>query len=205
MRLGALTCAAAFAVGFGFCSPLWAQGTAAEGSPSVTPQVEQRSLATAPVIAFDRSRVLAESALGKQLNAELEKEQAKILAENDEISAALEEEERDLSNLKPTISAEDFALRAEAFDRKVTAIRAEQKRKSEAVQLMFDQGTKQFEDNLNQVLSEIAREVGAVAVFERAQIYMMSGTIDVSNEAIRRLTVVEPNENLDDEGTPEAE
>ncbi|SEL25625.1 OmpH family outer membrane protein [Pacificibacter marinus] len=141
----------------------------------------------APIIAFDREKIFLESKLGQALDAKIETLRAELVAENDEIYADLEAEEQNLSALKDSLSSAAFKFKADAFDAKVTAIRSEQKAKSDAVQQAYDQGARDFEQNLNVVLTQIAREVGAVAVFERKQIYLMSGSIDISVEAVRRL------------------
>jgi Skp family chaperone for outer membrane proteins len=147
----------------------------------------QRVVIQVPLIAFDRDRILQESDIGRALDAKIEVMRGDLVVENEEIFAALEAEEKELSILKGTLSSEAFALRADAFDAKVIAIRAEQKAKLETVQSTYDQGTRDFETALNVVLKDIAQEVGAVAVFERAQFYLMSGSIDISREAVARL------------------
>jgi Skp family chaperone for outer membrane proteins len=161
----------------------------------------------APIIAFDREKIFRDSKPGQALDAEIETLRADLVAENDEIYADLEAEEQNLSTLKDSLSSAAFKFKADAFDAKVTAIRSEQKAKSEAVQQAYDQGARDFEQQLNVVLTQIAREVGAVAVFERKQIYLMSGSIDISVEAVRRLDALtgtkaetKPNTDADTEG-----
>lgn len=194
MRLwGWTVCLAVAACMFG---PSWAQDSSGEaaGQP-VTGGASAPQLATqtqnivnqVPVIAFDRDRIFAVSNIGLELEARIEKLLSDLVAENDAIFAALEAEEKELTTLKDTLSSEAFSLKADAFDSKVIAIRAEQKSKSEAIQQTKDQGIREFEKALNVVLTEIAQEVRAVAVFERGQIYLMSGSIDISLEVIKRL------------------
>lgn len=169
-------------------APVEPQNTIATTEPR-TPEL-QRVIVQVPLIAFDRDRILNESDIGRALEAKITTMRTDLVAENDAIFATLETEEKALSDLKATLSSEEFALQADAFDAKVIAIRAEQKLKLEAVQSTYDQGTRDFEAALNVVLKEIAQEVGAVAVFERAQFYLMSGSIDISREAVARLNAL---------------
>ncbi|MBU2866308.1 OmpH family outer membrane protein [Pacificibacter marinus] len=178
-----------------------AENDAAEQSVASEPEMEsqpQNTIAHVPVIAFDRERIFENTDIGRALEAKIETLLNDLVVENDTIFAALEAEEQELTELKSTLSKEDFAKKADAFDEKVIAIRAEQKAKSEAIEQTKDQGLRAFEDMLNVVLKDIAQEVRAVAVFERAQIYLMSGSIDISLEVIKRL-------NASSQQTAEAE
>ncbi|MBU2936857.1 OmpH family outer membrane protein [Pacificibacter sp. 1_MG-2023] len=173
--------------------PLSAQDAENEAAaPDVTSEAEiapqpQNTIAQIPLIAFDRERIFENTDIGRALEAKVEALLNDLVIENDTIFASLEAEEQELTELKNTLSKEDFAKKAEAFDEKVIAIRAEQKAKSEAIEQTRDQGLRAFEDTLNVVLKDIAQEVRAVAVFERTQIYLMSGSIDISLEVIKRL------------------
>ena len=178
-------------------SPTWAQETNTDvtTAPSSLAQTSDRPVArpqniiSVPLIAFDRDRIFAESELGQILEARLEALRDDLVAENNTIFADLEAEEKELTALKATLSSEAFSVKADAFDAKVIAIRAEQKAKSEMVQQTHEASVRDFEQSLNAVLTEIAQEVRAVAVFERKQIYLMSGSIDISLEAIKRLNI----------------
>ena len=187
IRVGVITC---------MSGPILAQdastdgldppSTAAVGAPQEAAQ-SKNIVIQVPLIAFDRDRIFTESTIGRDLEAKIEALRTALVAENDTIYTTLEAEEKELSILKDTLSSEAFSVRADAFDAKVIAIRAEQKVKSETVQQAYDLGVRDFEQSLNTVLTEIAQEVRAVAVFERKQIYLMSGSIDISLEAIKRL------------------
>lgn len=146
-----------------------------------------RRLLQSPIVAFDRAEILARSQLGLEISSESDVLQAEILAENERVNAELEAEEKELLALKQTLSAEEFRPRADAFDAKVLKARAVAEERANAAQEAYSAGIARFEQALNIVLTSIARDVGAVAVFERQQIYLLSGTIDISNEAIVRL------------------
>lgn len=140
-----------------------------------------------PIIAFSHDKVLAKSVLGRAVEQRFEAMRLELSDENESVAASLEQEEKELSDLKASLSKEEFATRADAFDLKVTGIRAVQKEKLDAIQSVYDQGIRTFESNLVKVLEEIAIELNALAVFELQQLYLRSRSIDVTDEVIRRL------------------
>lgn len=173
----------AFAVAISMAVPLSAQDLTVS-SPAPQSDSAQTSL---PIIAFDRERIQTTSQMGQDLAAQIDALQQALVEENAHIAEDLEAEEREITALKGTLSAEDFALRAAAFDAKATRLRMENAEKVSDVEEQSLQNSRIFEQTLRAVLTDIAREVGALAVFEIQQIYLRSETIDVSTEAIRRL------------------
>lgn len=183
-RLGWTYCGAVLAA---LSGPVLAQESPNTNVTVPSEPSSQRSGFQIPLIAFDRDAIFSASTLGQDLDAKIEELRRNLVSENEAIYAALEAEEKELSVLKQTMMPEEFAARAEAFDEKVTSIRATQKSKSETVQTVYDEGLREFDSSLNLVLTEIAQEVGAVAVFERKQIYLMSASIDISRGVVARM------------------
>ncbi|PTQ68012.1 OmpH family outer membrane protein [Celeribacter persicus] len=146
-----------------------------------------RSRLVFPVLVFDRARVLTQSAAGKALEERIEAAHTALLEENTRIYDELEAEEQELADIRNSLSEEVFRPRAQAFDEKVEALRAEQDRKGQAIQAQYDEGLTSLEEEINTVLASIAREYGALLVFERGQVYLLSGAIDVSGMLIERL------------------
>lgn len=167
-------------VGFG---PVAAQ----EAATSVAPSATSTQQTVLPVLVFDRSRILSDSKLGQAFEAEIQQTRDALVQENNDIYAALEVEEAEISALRPTLSEEAFVQKADAFDQKVTSVRAAQDRKANDIQALYNSGLEEVEQKMNAALTSVAREVRAIVVFERQQVYLMSGAIDVSTEIIRRL------------------
>lgn len=133
-----------------------------------------------PVLVFDREVVLSTAEAGKALVEEVEAARSALLAENAQIYADLEAEEREISDQRATMTEEAFRARAAAFDDKVTEVRSTQDQKARDIQTLYDDGLQKLERQMNEVLSELARDVGAVMVFERQQVYLASSAVDVS-------------------------
>lgn len=140
-----------------------------------------------PVLVFDRSRVLNQSQVGAALESRINDARAALLVENDQIYADLEAEEQQISDEKASMGEAEFRARAQAFDDKVTEVRQRQDEKARDIQKLYDDGLAEIEQEMNSVLAEIARDLGAVVVFERNQVYLMSGAIDISRIAIEKL------------------
>ncbi|GAA3876050.1 OmpH family outer membrane protein [Celeribacter arenosi] len=186
----------------------------AQESASGTPaeQAVRQALPT-PIVVFDRSRVIGESETGRRLEARVQEARDRVLAENEALYNELETEERAISQARSQMTDEAFRARADAFDEKVTESRAQQAQKAEAVQDLYDTGLQALEARMNTVLADIANEIGAIAVFERQQVYLVSGGVDITQVAISRLDamiesdgdIVEGEEDSPTEAPPEPE
>ncbi|WP_417253149.1 OmpH family outer membrane protein [Celeribacter sp.] len=190
MFLRRVSLAVLFALG---ASALWAQDTpqdsnvAAETEESREVSASSGTKLVFPVLVFDRSRVLSQSAAGQALETEIEEARAALLAENEQIYADLETEEQEIADAKPLMSEEAFRLRAQEFDTKVTEARSAQDQKARDIQTLYDDRIGEIEKKMNDALATIARDLGAVVVFERGQVYLMNGAIDISRLVIEKL------------------
>ncbi|EKE72037.1 OmpH family outer membrane protein [Celeribacter baekdonensis] len=175
--------------------PALAQEAPSRATPQVQseqPQAQQiQAEQIFPILAFDRARIIAQSQMGVALEAQIESERAALLAENDQIYADLEAEEQEISDQRKMMSEEAFRARAAEFDAKVTEVRAQQDEKAQAVQRLYDSALEEMETEMNTVLTRVARDLGAVVVFERQQVYLMSGSIDVTKVVIDRLDAIQ--------------
>ena len=150
------------------------------------------------VLVVDTDAVLANSVYGVQLEQRFEQAAKELVAENERIEAELTAEEKALTDERAALDPKVFRQKADAFDEKVTRIRAEQDAKASAVQAIRDEGRADFIGALTEVLADIARERGAVMVLEQAQVFLSASSIDVTDLAVQRL-----NETLSQQGAPQ--
>lgn len=154
--------------------------------PSVADAQEEVAGAAA-VLVIDQDRLFAESAFGRASQAR-ESETADVLdAENKRIQAALVAEEQELTLLRKTLSSEEFAARAEAFDQKVEQIRAEQDAKARELGNIREEDIKIFVAALTPVLGEILKDRGAAVILDKATVLVSLNAVDVTDEAIARI------------------
>lgn len=148
-----------------------------------------------PVLIIDQDRLFSESRIGSAALLEIEDDARDLAAENRRIEAELLEEERALTEDRATLSVSEFTERANAFDDKVQRLRSEQDAKSRALARAREEARAAFLGDIGGVLSDIARERGAVVMLDRRQVFLSIDAIDVTDEAIERInTALTPGE-----------
>lgn len=150
--------------------------------PPVAPDVS-----LAPILTLDQDRFFLESDFGR---AALERERAATTAleqENKRIEAELVAEEQALTEQRKTLSPEDFAAKADAFDAKVERIRAEQDAKAEALTQARDKDRTAFLQAAVPVLGALLGEKQATAIFDKSQVIVALSAIDITDEAIAKV------------------
>ena len=145
----------ALCLALGLTAPVWAQ--------------EARTVESS-VLVIDQDRLLAESGFGERLARELEREAAKLAQENRQIEQALIREERELTEARPSMEPAAFREAADAFDAKVTRIRAAQDRKSRALTNLPERERRAFLDAALPVFGTLLDDYGAYVLLDRRQI-----------------------------------
>ncbi len=144
----------------------------------------------APVLTLDQDRLFLQSAFGKAAAARADADEAALLAENREIFAALEAEEKDLTARRATTLAADFTALASAFDTKAENIRAAQDAKGLEIARMRAEDQRKFFDVAYPVLAELMTELGAVAIMNKKDVIVSYKDIDLTDRAIARVDTV---------------
>jgi Skp family chaperone for outer membrane proteins len=152
----------------------------APAAPQGNPTVEL----PAPFLTIDQERLFTGSAFGRRVAAEIEDRSRDLAAENGRIEAELIAEEQALTDARPTLPAEDFRAKADAFDTKVQDIRARQDAKSRALTTFRDAEQQRFATELGAVLADIAQARGALAVMDRRAMLVSADAIDITADAI---------------------
>jgi Skp family chaperone for outer membrane proteins len=140
-----------------------------------------------PILTIDQDRVYAASAFGRRVAREIEVRAAELAAENRRIEAELEAEERALTEARATLPSEEFRARADAFDARVVAIRAEQDAKARALGTLRDTAREAFWRDSLPALSQILTERGAVAILDRRVVFLAANAIDITDDAVARI------------------
>ena len=116
----------------------------AQQAPVAEPQTNTPAPAQggviSPVLTIDSERLFRDSAFGQRVTREIEVESEQLATENREIEAALEAEERELTEKRSQMKPAQFRLLADAFDEKVQRTRAEQAAKNRALSEALDAG-----------------------------------------------------------------
>lgn len=143
--------------------------------------------AAAPLLTLDQDRLFLESDFGK---ATVEKERratAALEQENRKIEAELVAEEQALTEARATITPEEFAAKAEAFDAKVERIRAEQDTKARQLTDGREKDRKAFLEIAVPILGELLGDKKAAAILDKNLVILSLSAADITDEAIARV------------------
>lgn len=164
------------------------------GQAQQTPAAEPHSSAAgtaqgviSPVLTIDSERLFRESAFGERVTREIEAQSEQLAAENREIEAALEAEERDLTEKRAQMEPAKFRVLADAFDEKVQRTRAEQAAKNRTLNEVLDLERDRFLSAAAPVLEQLMRNSDAAVILERRRVFVSSSAIEVTDQAISLL------------------
>lgn len=143
-----------------------------------------------PILTLDRDRLFAETLFGKAVDARFKADSDALIAENLRLETALEAEERDLTDRRATLPADQFQILAKDFDTKAEGIRSAQQAKSRTIAAKREAEQQRFLEAAIPVLGELMRDSGAVAIFDKNSIILSLRGIDVTDTAIARIDTV---------------
>ncbi len=140
-----------------------------------------------PIVTLDKDRLFQNSRMGKAMQGRFEAASNDLVAENRKLEAALEEEERRLTERRATTTPEAFRPLADEFDRRVEELRQAQDAKSRSLTRSRDSEQQRFFEAAVPILGNLMVELGAVAIIDRSAIILSFDQIDVTDQAIVRL------------------
>jgi Skp family chaperone for outer membrane proteins len=140
-----------------------------------------------PILTIDQDRLFAESQFGMAALARLKAGEDALVAENLRIEAGLEAEERDLTARRATLPAAEFRTLADAFDLKVEGVRSAQRAKYTDLTTAHEDAKRRFLDAAVPIIGLLMQEQGAVAVMDKATIFLSLQRIEITDLAISRL------------------
>jgi Skp family chaperone for outer membrane proteins len=139
------------------------------------------------LVTLDQEQLFTGTLYGKAVQAQFDTEAAALLAENRKIDAALEAEERALTDQRAKMQAEAFRPLAEAFDEKANSLRKAQDAKSRDLARVRDDRRQTFFRAIGPIIGDYMVERGAVAVLDKASIIVSLGSIDITQGVIERI------------------
>lgn len=166
---------------FGLIVALAAAPVDAQDVPQ--PQPPQRSA----ILTLDTDALYARTRFGKALRAATDQEAEALKAESRRIDASLETEERALTDRRAGMTQAEFRPLAEAFDKKVEALRTGQEEKSRVFAAKRDTAQQQFLQAVAPILGDYMVAQGAAAIVDKAAIVVSLGAIDITDEIIAQI------------------
>ncbi|SEW07992.1 periplasmic chaperone for outer membrane proteins Skp [Cognatiyoonia koreensis] len=142
---------------------------------------------TQTVLVLDTSRLFAESAYALQLREEVETLARDLNAENERIVAELVEEERSLTERRPTMTPEAFRAEAEAFDEKAQEIRNARDAKEIELEQARVNVRVRFTEEIRPIVGQMMVERGASVVLDSRTVFVTVRSADITDQAISRI------------------
>ncbi|PWR24887.1 OmpH family outer membrane protein [Zavarzinia aquatilis] len=164
-------------------------GLALTAGIAVVPQVPAYAEEAEPAtIAFvDVPRIMRDSAAAKSVRTQLERQEkayeAEIKAQTDKLRA----DEDALKKQRASMAADAFAAKQKEFQAKVDGLRQQVERRRQQMSFAQDDAMKKLEPVFNQIVAEVAKEVGATVVLDTARVLVSSNNLDITETVMSRL------------------
>lgn len=156
-------------------------------SATAAPAQDGAAPVASPVLTVDQEALFARSAYGQRVQTDFEAASAELAAENRRIEAELEAEERRLTEQRPGMDPAAFRQMAAAFDARVVEIRRTQDQKARDLSRTPEEARQQFYRVALPVLTALVRERGGVVILDSRAVLLAAESIDITDEAIRRI------------------
>lgn len=140
--------------------------------------------APAQVLLIDQDRLFSGSVFGQAVGGVIDRVGRDLSAQNREIEDVLTQEEQRLTELRSSLSIEDFRLRAAEFDARVVEIRSEQDAKSRSLGAYAEAARQRFLEIMGPILIDLVQRSGAEVLMDRRAVIFARDDIDITDEAI---------------------
>lgn len=140
--------------------------------------------APAQVLLIDQDRLFSGSVFGQAVGGVIDRVGRDLSAQNREIEDVLTQEEQRLTELRSSLSIEDFRLRAAEFDARVVEIRSEQDAKNRALGAYAEAARQRFLEIMGPILIDLVQRSGSEVLMDRRAVIFARDDIDITDEAI---------------------
>ena len=132
----------------------------------------------------DMSKLLRSSDYGKNIIAVNNAARQNLQNENNNLEEKLLIEEKELSELRKTISIDEFRPKALEFDKKVTIIRKGQREKEENLNKKVRKEETDFFKKIYPILYELLIERGGLVLVDQRNAILWDNSVDLTDDAI---------------------
>lgn len=150
-------------------------------------QAQELGRTFSPILTIDRERLFSGTLYGQRVNRELEEASQAMAAETRAIEQALEEEERQLTELRKTMPTDEFRALAAEFDQKVQSLRTEREQAESALRARIEAEQALFFDQIGPILGAVVRARGAVMIIDRRAVLLTAADVDITEDAITQI------------------
>ena len=148
---------------------------------------QQIEFAAGRTLVVDTLQLFNKSQFGIRAAQHLEIQGAQLAEENKGKEIALSEEEKQLTALRATMTAEKFRILADEFDQKVQTTREEQLAKTQALSTQIETQRNTFLNAATPILQGLMLEIGATVLLERRNVVLSTNSADITAIAIAQI------------------
>jgi Skp family chaperone for outer membrane proteins len=141
----------------------------------------------APFLLLNQERILTGSRTGQAMLREEEAARDALRAEARDIDRRFEEEERQLTEMRGSVDAEEFRRIADAFDARVVEARREQEARSSNLVFEFEQRRRQFFAEVAPILVTLLSRYGAHAIFDESSVLVADQSLNITDAVIAEI------------------
>lgn len=142
------------------------------------------SEAITTVYTIDMSKLLKQTLIGKKIIAEDNIARQNLQSENDELEENLLFEEKELSDMRKTLTLDEFRIKAQEFDKKVTIIRTEQGQKEQYLIAENRKNENDFYKKIYPLLYGLLSEKGGLILLDQRNAVLWDSSVDLTIDAI---------------------
>ena len=132
----------------------------------------------------DMSKLLRSSDFGKNIITVNNAARQNLQNENNNLEEKLLIEEKELSELRKTLSIDEFRPKALEFDKKVTIIRKGQREKEENLNKKVRREETDFFKKIYPILYELMIERGGLVLIDQRNAILWDNSVDLTDDAI---------------------
>jgi Skp family chaperone for outer membrane proteins len=159
----------------------------ADANPLAIEEGMSAQFAVERVGLVDLEGVLRASSGTSRVRALLDEQRLLFQAEFSEREAVLQLTERELLDIRSTISEDEFALRLSAFEDEVAQIQREIQYRRESLDLAFQDAQAKLRSLALDIITEIAREQRLDLILKQDSAVVFRPGLNISDELLRRL------------------
>ena len=142
------------------------------------------SEAITTVYTIDMSKLLKQTLIGKKIIAEDNIARQNLQSENDELEENLLFEEKELSDMRKSLTLDEFRIKAQEFDKKVTIIRTEQGQKEQYLIAENRKNENDFFKKIYPLLYGLLSEKGGLILLDQRNAVLWDSSVDLTIDAI---------------------
>ncbi len=140
-----------------------------------------------PILTLEPNRLLTSTLFGRRMVAEFESLRDELQQETTRLENELIAEEQELTELRGTVSTEEFRALADAFDEKAQQFRSQTEERDADLARRVETAERQLLEAALPVLNAIMRDAGAAVIVDRRSVFLGRDAIDITDLVIQRL------------------